>query len=37
MHYNMIRSYPQPGTELTYVKLTGESNGDAGDQYTGLD
>jgi RHS repeat-associated protein len=33
----VIRSYPQPGTELTYVKLSGESNGDAGDQYTGLD
>jgi YD repeat-containing protein len=27
---------PQPGIELTYVKQTGESNGDAGDQYTGL-
>ena len=33
----VIRSQPQPGTELTYVKLTGESNGDGGDQYTGLD
>jgi RHS repeat-associated protein len=33
----VIRSYPQTGTELTYVKLSGESNGDAGDQYTGLD
>ena len=28
---------PQPGIELTYVKQSGESNGDAGDQYTGLD
>jgi len=33
----VIRAYPQPGTELTYVKLSGESNGDGGDQYTGLD
>ena len=31
------RSHPQPGVDLTYVKMTGESNGDAGDQYTGLD
>jgi RHS repeat-associated protein len=33
----VIRSQPQPGTELTYAKLNGESNGDGGDQYTGLD
>ena len=33
----MIVSDPQPGIELTYVKLSGESNGDGGDQYTGLD
>ena len=33
----VIEDYPQPGVELTYVKLSGESNGDAGDQYTGLD
>ena len=33
----VIENYPQPGVELTYVKLSGESNGDAGDQYTGLD
>jgi RHS repeat-associated protein len=33
----VIRSHPQPGVDLTYVKQTGESNGDAGDQYTGLD
>jgi RHS repeat-associated protein len=33
----VIRSHPQPGIDLTYVKQTGESNGDAGDQYTGLD
>jgi RHS repeat-associated protein len=31
------RSYPQPGVDLTYIKQTGEPNGDAGDQYTGLD
>jgi RHS repeat-associated protein len=33
----VIRSHPQPGIDLTYVKQTGESNGDAGDQYAGLD
>ncbi len=33
----VIESYPQPRVELTYVKQSGESNGDAGDQYTGLD
>lgn len=27
----------QPGVELTYIKLTGESDGPAGDKYTGLD
>src|SRR5260370_37614227 len=31
------RSHPQPGLDLTYIKQTAESNGDAGDQYTGLD
>jgi hypothetical protein len=31
------RSHPQPGVDLTYIKQSGESNGDAGDQYTGLD
>src|SRR5207253_3832727 len=31
------RSHPQPGVDLTYIKQAGESNGDAGDQYTGLD
>jgi RHS repeat-associated protein len=31
------RSHPQPGVDLTYIKQTGESNGDAGDQYIGLD
>ena len=27
----------EPAVELTYIKQPGESNGDAGDQYTGLD
>jgi RHS repeat-associated protein len=31
------QSHPQPSVDLTYIKQTGESNGDAGDQYTGLD
>jgi RHS repeat-associated protein len=31
------RSHPQPAVDLTYIKQTGEANGDAGDQYTGLD
>ncbi len=31
------RTYPQPGIALTYIKQAGEANGDAGDQYTGLD
>jgi RHS repeat-associated protein len=31
------RSHPQPGVDLTYIKQAGESNGDAGDKYTGLD
>jgi RHS repeat-associated protein len=31
------RAHSQPGVDLTYIKQTGESNGDAGDQYTGLD
>jgi len=33
------RAHPQPtnGLDLTYIKQTGEANGDAGDQYTGLD
>jgi RHS repeat-associated protein len=33
----VTRAHPQTGVDLTYVKLTGESNGAAGDQYTGLD
>jgi RHS repeat-associated protein len=31
------RTHSQPGVDLTYVKLTGESDGSAGDKYTGLD
>jgi RHS repeat-associated protein len=33
----VVRSHPQPGIDLTYVKQGSESNGDAGDPYTGLD
>jgi YD repeat-containing protein len=33
----VILNDTQPAIELTYVKQAGESNGDAGDQYTGLD
>src|SRR5262249_31433953 len=33
----VVRAHSQPGVDLTYVKQSGESNGDAGDQYTGLD
>ncbi len=33
----VIMDDPEADIELTYVKLSGESNGDAGDQYTGLD
>jgi RHS repeat-associated protein len=29
--------YIEPGIELTYIMQSGESPGDAGDQYTGLD
>jgi YD repeat-containing protein len=37
--YNQIvtRAHPQTGVDLTYVKLTGESDGAAGDKYNGLD
>ncbi len=31
------RAHSQPGVDLTYIKQSGESTGDAGDQYTGLD
>ncbi|VTR93557.1 rhs repeat-associated core domain-containing protein : YD repeat protein OS=Isosphaera pallida (strain ATCC 43644 / DSM 9630 / IS1B) GN=Isop_2419 PE=4 SV=1: VCBS: RHS_repeat [Gemmata massiliana] len=31
------RAHPQPNVDLSYIKRAGESNGDAGDQYTGLD
>jgi RHS repeat-associated protein len=33
----VTRGHPQSGVDLTYVKLTGESDGPAGDKYTGLD
>ncbi len=31
------RAHSQPGVDLTYIKQGAESNGPAGDQYTGLD
>ncbi|HVK09380.1 MAG TPA: hypothetical protein VM597_11450, partial [Gemmataceae bacterium] len=31
----VTRAHPQPGVDLTYVKFAGESDGDAGDKYTG--
>jgi RHS repeat-associated protein len=31
------RAHSQPGVDLSYIKLSTESVGDAGDQYTGLD
>src|SRR5207253_2363522 len=31
------RAHPEPGIDLTYIKQSGEGNGDAGDQYIGLD
>ncbi len=31
------RAHSQAGVDLSYIKLSGESTGDAGDQYTGLD
>ncbi len=31
------RAHSQSGVDLSYIKLSGESPGDAGDQYTGLD
>ena len=33
----VVRGHAQTGVDLSYVKLSGESVGDAGDQYTGLD
>lgn len=33
----MVRDHPQPGVALTYVKQGPEANGEAGDQYRGLD
>ncbi len=31
------RAHSQPGVDLTYIKQSGESDGDAGDKYSGLD
>jgi len=31
------RAHPEPGVDLSYIKRSGESNGDAGDKYIGLD
>jgi RHS repeat-associated protein len=31
------RAHPESGVDLTYTKLTGESDGAAGDKYAGLD
>ena len=33
----VARTHPQTGVDLTYVKLSGEADGAAGDKYTGLD
>jgi RHS repeat-associated protein len=33
----VARKHPQPGIDLSYIKRAGEANGDAGDQYIGLD
>jgi hypothetical protein len=33
----VIRAHSQPGVDLSYVKQGMESDGDAGDKYTGLD
>lgn len=33
----VARTHSQPGIDLTYAKRTGESDGDAGDRYVGLD
>jgi RHS repeat-associated protein len=33
----VLRAHPEAGVDLSAIKLTGEPNGDAGDQYTGLD
>jgi hypothetical protein len=31
------RGHAQTGVDLNFIKKSGESNGDAGDQYAGLD
>jgi uncharacterized delta-60 repeat protein/RHS repeat-associated protein len=33
----VLRNRPNANSQLTYIKQSGDSNGDAGDQYTGLD
>jgi RHS repeat-associated protein len=33
----VTRAHPQSGVDLTYLKQAGEPDGDAGDQYSGLD
>lgn len=33
----VVVEYPEPTVELTYIKQGSEPDGDAGDQYTGLD
>jgi YD repeat-containing protein len=33
----VVAASAQPGTELTYIKLSGEPNGNGGDPYTGWD
>jgi RHS repeat-associated protein len=33
----VVVEYPEPAVELTYIKQGSEPDGDAGDQYTGLD
>src|SRR5207249_11151578 len=37
LYTDVNRAHPQPGVDLTYIKQGIEGNGDAGDQYTGLD
>jgi RHS repeat-associated protein len=33
----VVVEYPEPAVEMTYIKQGSEPDGDAGDQYTGLD
>jgi hypothetical protein len=34
---SVVVAYNQPAVQMTYIKLSGETNGPAGDQYNGLD